>query len=496
MNPFVAQNPLYMYLYNRMLMQNAMNTNFPMTQINKVQLPNPSANVPASIKEDESGNLSAPEVPSVSMNILTKYKDIYVPSIYMLDYNDISKNPLKGVVAQIQNQNIQYNGQSNTILNKYFNYGYTFDEWKIYVSQIRKKFDELNDLVKNGSIKLPEPDNELEYLMAFPSDYGGLGNIHKDQLYENVKFFDPKDTTRNSPNKNIMNIIQFESNQTWFPLESNQSSINKPNNDFNYLNLFNNCIKYPNFLFGKTMQTTTIPKINPPGIDENNSGNNNGKEKNEKYLNNYIIYNYSEQKKEDEKEENKEDEKEEKMDESGKRRKKEESKPSRRSRKESSDSYESSYHRNKRKNRSREKSSYHSSRSRSRSHRKNHSRSHSRDHRSRRRNEDSGRSGRRGEYIKDDDKRGKYSKERGKREEYRRDDRYGTYERSNYRDRSYDSYNSNNNRNYYSNYRNKKNYDYYYDDDYNRRRNYYGKKGYDKRNNYGKFNGRDRNNKF
>jgi hypothetical protein len=145
------------------------------------------------------------------------------------------------------------NNQNNSVLNKYFNYGYNFEQWKSYANQIKNKFDELNELVKNGIIRLPDPENELEYLMAFPSDYGGLGNVQNDQNYENVKFFDPKDTSKNPSNKNFMSLIQFEHDQTWFPLEPNPLSLNKQFNDINKIKTSVNPFMkffYPqNFLF-------------------------------------------------------------------------------------------------------------------------------------------------------------------------------------------------------------------------------------------------------
>ena len=158
------------------------------------------------------------------MKILTKYKDIYVPSIFLLDYTDTTKEPFNTF-----NQNQQQQAQSPQMFNKYFNYGYNFEQWKKYVTEIRSKFDELNELVKSKTIILPSPENELEYLMAFPSDYGGLGDIYEDQKYENLKLYDPKDTSKNKDNKSFMELIKFE-HDTWFPLEPNPQSLNKYNN--------------------------------------------------------------------------------------------------------------------------------------------------------------------------------------------------------------------------------------------------------------------------
>jgi hypothetical protein len=201
------------------------------------------------------------------MKILTKYKDIYVPSIFLLDYTDTTKEPFNTF-----NQNQQQQAQSPQMFNKYFNYGYNFEQWKKYVTEIRSKFDELNELVKSKTIILPSPENELEYLMAFPSDYGGLGDIYEDQKYENLKLYDPKDTSKNKDNKSFMELIKFE-HDTWFPLEPNPQSLNKYNNKDIIKNI--NPFVYPpiiqnNFLNSNLNQPTTVSKTN------NNINGNNG----------------------------------------------------------------------------------------------------------------------------------------------------------------------------------------------------------------------------
>ena len=229
---------------------------------------------------------------SPKVKLLTKYKDIYVPSIYLLDYNDTSKSPFNIIIANSnQNQTQSYhqitgqiinNNQSNNVINKYLNYGYNFEQWKAYVKIIRSKFDELNDLVKNGNIRLPDPDNELEYLLAFPSDYGGLGNVQNDQFYENVKFYDPKDTTKNNPNKNFMSLIKFEHDQIWFPLEPNP--LNKKINDINKIinSSVNPYLKYyipQNNFFIRNPNTTIVSnsEIKNNGDNSNKSENDQNK---------------------------------------------------------------------------------------------------------------------------------------------------------------------------------------------------------------------------
>ena len=200
------------------------------------------------------------------MKILTKYKDIYVPSIFLLDYTDTTKEPFNTF-----SQNQQQQAQSPQMFNKYFNYGYNFEQWKKYVTEIRSKFDELNELVKSKTIILPSPENELEYLMAFPSDYGGLGDIYEDQKYENLKLYDPKDTSKNKDNNSFMELIKFE-HDTWFPLEPNPQSLNKYNNKDIIKNI--NPFVYPpiiqnNFLNSNLNQPTTVSKT-----DNNINGNN------------------------------------------------------------------------------------------------------------------------------------------------------------------------------------------------------------------------------
>jgi hypothetical protein len=231
---------------------------------------------------------NVPNNPS-TLKLLTKYKDIYVPSIYLLDYNDTSKSPFNIILANSnQNQTQTYNqltgqiinnNQNNNIINKYLNYGYNFEQWKAYVNDIRNKFDELNDLVKNGIIRLPDPDNELEYLMAFPSDYGGLGKVQNDQFYENIKFYDPKDTTKNNGNKNFMSFIKFEHDQIWFPLEPNP--LNKKINDINKIinSSVNPYLKYyfpQNNFFIRNPNNTIVSNS-----EIKNNGNNSNKKSDE-----------------------------------------------------------------------------------------------------------------------------------------------------------------------------------------------------------------------
>ena len=184
-----------------------------------------------------------------ALKFLTQYKNIYVPKIYLIDYNDTSIYPPKDSVKNeslTQNCNnfkfpfpfLFYNYQNNNSNNEYLNYGYNFSQWKEYANQIKNKLDELNDLVLKEKIRLPEPDNELEYLMALPSDFGGLGNIYHENKYENLKFYDPK--LPENKDKQFIEQVKFERNMIWFPLKPNPESLNKKNSPFpQYIELLN-----------------------------------------------------------------------------------------------------------------------------------------------------------------------------------------------------------------------------------------------------------------
>ena len=206
-----------------------------------------------------------------------------------MDYNDTTKAPFNLLASeQYQNQMQVYqfpgqiiNNQNNSILKFYFNYGYNLEQWKTYAGNIKKKFDELNDLVKNGIIRLPEPDNELEYLFAFPSDYGGLGNIRNDQKYENVKFYDPKDNSKNPENKDFMSLIRFDNDMTWFPLEHNPSLLNKTinTNYINFINFYQNSynqnVLNRNLNNSNNNSSNIISKPEEQNTKEGNDSNNN-----------------------------------------------------------------------------------------------------------------------------------------------------------------------------------------------------------------------------
>ena len=175
-----------------------------------------------------------------NLKLLTKYKNIYVPKIYLINYEDTSIYPPKDSNINESQNNYNYfnysfsffnfqNTNSNT--NKdYLNYGYSFIQWKVYATEIKNKFDELNELVMKRIIKLPEPSNELEYLLELPSDYGGLGKLNNEHRYSNLKFYDSKIPEKKK--KKFMSQIKFEKKMIWFPLHPNPESLSKNYNPF------------------------------------------------------------------------------------------------------------------------------------------------------------------------------------------------------------------------------------------------------------------------
>ena len=228
-----------------------------------------------------------------SFKYLEKYKDIYVPKIFLLDYNDITNYPPK-IDQDEMNQNLKLNNfpifniqNNNNINTSYLNYGYNFQQWKIYANDIRNKFDELNDLVKNGKIKLPDPSNELEYIMSFPSDYGGLGYLYNEHKYENVKFYDPKKPE--NKDSNFMAQIKFEKKMTWFPLNPNPETLIKKSYPYYFMGMYydfyaNNINKFNNNCISIIKNNNNI--LNTKDEAKSN-GNIDKKEENEN-----IDYNY------------------------------------------------------------------------------------------------------------------------------------------------------------------------------------------------------------
>jgi hypothetical protein len=145
--------------------------------------------------------------------VLSKYKDIYIPSIYTLNLKEINDAPWR---------------KSDANLSDYFNYNYTEENWIEHTEEIKSKFDELNTMVKEKEIGLPSIKNELDYLLKFPSDYGGLDEVFKEQNFENVKFFDNKINVNN-----LAPLVRYNQ-QVYVNLEMGNQNIN---NNINITNI-------------------------------------------------------------------------------------------------------------------------------------------------------------------------------------------------------------------------------------------------------------------
>jgi len=213
------------------------------------------------LKTKESNHSTVHTQPNENMNLkyLVKYKEIYIPKIYLMEYNDTEK--YKNDISSTQNAN------------PYFNYGYNIEQWKIYVNKLKSKFDELNELVKKGKIRLPEPDNEMEYLLVLPSDFGGLGELYHEDKYENLKLYNPKDPE--NAYKSFMSEIKFDRKETWFPLKPNPESFTKKMTFYDFLNLkynfFNlNSINMDIFNINKNNNISSVNKASIEEKDKNN----------------------------------------------------------------------------------------------------------------------------------------------------------------------------------------------------------------------------------
>ncbi len=177
--------------------------------------------------------------------ILSKYKDIYIPSIYTLNLKEMNDAPWK---------------KNNVNISDYFNYGYTEENWIEHSEEIKSKLDEFNTLIKENKYILPSANDELNYLFSFPSDYGGLGDVFKDQNYENVNFFENKTNV----NK-LAPLVRLHNQQVYVNLESGNQNIFNNTNIINYFpfnipssinpnrinpSVINPSNPFPNFNFG------------------------------------------------------------------------------------------------------------------------------------------------------------------------------------------------------------------------------------------------------
>ena len=147
--------------------------------------------------------------------ILSKYKDIYIPTIYTLNLKEMNDAPWK---------------KNNVNLSDYFNYGYNEEYWIEHTEEIKSKLDDFNTLIKENKYILPSVNDELNYLFSFPSDYGGLGDVFNDQNYENVNFFENKTNVHK-----LAPSIRLHNQQAYVNLEIGNQNIN---NNINITNPF------------------------------------------------------------------------------------------------------------------------------------------------------------------------------------------------------------------------------------------------------------------
>jgi len=213
---------------------------------------------------------------NINLKYLQKYKQVYVPKIYLMDFNDINN-----INKYESNNSSSTQNLINLKNNPYFNYGYNLEKWKLYANKIKNKFDELNELVQKRKIRLPDPNNEMEYLMALPSDFGGLGELYDEREYENVKFYEPK--MPENRNKSFMKQIKFERRETWFPLEPNPESLTRKITYDEYIKLKS---KYYDIKIEESNENTDIKAdlVTPNREEEKDNCNNmnNVDEKNRK----------------------------------------------------------------------------------------------------------------------------------------------------------------------------------------------------------------------
>ncbi|MCQ2816512.1 MAG: pre-mRNA polyadenylation factor Fip1 domain-containing protein [archaeon] len=76
-------------------------------------------------------------------------------------------------------------------MDDYFNYGFNEEQWEKYSEKIKSKFEELRENIKEKRLPTLSEKDALAYLLKFPSDYGGLGDIFTAD-YDNVNIFDNK----------------------------------------------------------------------------------------------------------------------------------------------------------------------------------------------------------------------------------------------------------------------------------------------------------------
>lgn len=126
--------------------------------------------------------------------------------------------------------------------------------WKKHSSVIQSKFEHLCDLVAQQKYIVPKLKNEFNYLLNFPSDYGGLGDVLSDQQYDNVNFYEMKVNSHQ-----LAPLIRIDHDQLYVPLE-----ISTPNLNSNNGNIHNNYVPLiPNSNFVPYNPFPIMPAFNP-----------------------------------------------------------------------------------------------------------------------------------------------------------------------------------------------------------------------------------------
>jgi hypothetical protein len=124
LNPNIAQaQPQFTQIqslqngyYSNQLSQINQNAITNISNVNNTATKNTS-NQDILISNGESNNQNNPETPMPTMSLLTKYKEIYVPTIYLLDYSDTTKSPFNILAANSTQSPAQYNQLTGQVIN-------------------------------------------------------------------------------------------------------------------------------------------------------------------------------------------------------------------------------------------------------------------------------------------------------------------------------------------------------------------------------------------
>lgn len=217
-------------------------------------------------------------------SIFMKHNNIYLPKIFINNYDQI--------LEKIDDDSAS----------EYFNFGFNVSDWRSFKEKIKANFNNLVVLVKQNKIKLEyKKDDELNYLMNLPSDFGGLGEAFQDNVYSNVNFFNKK------TNCFRMENIKFDKEPAFYTLERTSKNLELFNKSYYFNNTncsppFNipfynyppnfNCFKYflqPNCFYNPKLidnQQTSFYNQYFNYYTNNLSNNNNASNNNTSVINN------------------------------------------------------------------------------------------------------------------------------------------------------------------------------------------------------------------